>query len=146
MWRQRVAETYLLRNECKAAFTSEREQNANAACENDANIRCRHIPEARQTAFGCVTNVWRTAKCYPSTVSTSKGIRIQYVYEGRFAASANAEQSTDLPAWTYASFSHAAFVYRCKPALRNITRIVRFKIFQTLLRNFRTRTYFLKIF
>ncbi len=34
----------------KAAFTSECEQNANAACKNDANVRCRRIPEARQTA------------------------------------------------------------------------------------------------
>ncbi len=66
----------------EAAFTSEREQNANAAFENDANVRCRRISEARQTAFGCVTNVRRTAECYPSTVGTSKGIRIQYVYVG----------------------------------------------------------------
>ncbi len=53
----------------KAAFTSEREQNANAACENDANVRCR------QTAFGCVMNVRRTAECYPPNVGTSKEIR-----------------------------------------------------------------------
>ncbi len=67
---------------CKAAFTLEREQNANAACENDANVRCRRIPEARQTAFGCVTNVRRTAKYYPPTAGTSKGICVQYVYVG----------------------------------------------------------------
>ncbi len=64
----------------KAEFTSEREQNA--ACENDANVRCRRVPEARQTAFGYVTNVRRTAECYPSTVGTLKGIRVQYVYVG----------------------------------------------------------------
>ncbi len=65
----------------KAAFTSEREQNANAnaACENDANVRCRRIPEARQTAFGCAINVRRTAECYPLNVGTSKEIRIRYV-------------------------------------------------------------------
>ncbi len=50
--------------------------------EKDANVRCRHVTKARQTAFGCVTNVWRTVECYPSTVGTSKGIRVQYVYVG----------------------------------------------------------------
>ncbi len=71
-------------NHRKAAFTSECEQNANAnaACENDANVRCRRIPEARQTAFGCAMNVRQTAECYPSTVGTSKKIRVQYVYVG----------------------------------------------------------------
>ncbi len=64
----------------KAAFTSEREQNANAACENDVNVRCRRIPEVRQIAFGCVTNVRQTAECCPSTVGTSKGICLQYIY------------------------------------------------------------------
>ncbi len=34
----------------------------------------------RQTVFGCATNVRRTAVYYPSTVGTSKGICIQYVY------------------------------------------------------------------
>ncbi len=68
----------------KTVFISEGEQNANAnaAFENNANVRCRRIPEARQTAFGCVTNVRQTAECYPSTVGTSKGIRVQYVYVG----------------------------------------------------------------
>ncbi len=79
-------ETYqiMLKSYGKAAFTSERKQNANAnaAFKNDANIRCRRIPEAKQTAFSCVTNVRRTAECYPSTVGTSKGIRVQYVYVG----------------------------------------------------------------
>ncbi len=42
----------------------------NVACENDANVRCRRVTEARQTAFGCVTNVRQTAECYPSTVGT----------------------------------------------------------------------------
>ncbi len=67
--------SFKLRN-YKAAFTSEREQNANAACENDANVRCRRIPEAKQTAFGCAMNVRRTAECYPPNVGTSKAIRI----------------------------------------------------------------------
>ncbi len=57
-------------------------RNANAACENDANVQCRRVTEARQTAFGCVTNVRRTAECYPSTVGTSNGIRVQYVHVG----------------------------------------------------------------
>ncbi len=65
----------------KAGFTSECEQNTNAAFENDANDRCRCV-ETKQTAFGCATNVRRTAECYSSTVSTSKGIRIQCVYVG----------------------------------------------------------------
>ncbi len=63
----------------QAVFTSEREQNANAACENDANVRCRHIPEVRQTAFGCAMNVRQTAECYLPNVGTSKEIRIRYV-------------------------------------------------------------------
>ncbi len=29
-----------------------------------------------------MANIWRTAECYPSTVDTSKGIRVQYVYVG----------------------------------------------------------------
>ncbi len=41
-------------------------RNTDAACENDANVRCRRIPEARQTAFGCATNIWGTAEWYPS--------------------------------------------------------------------------------
>ncbi len=45
-------------------------------------VQYRRITEGRQTAFGCATNVRQTAKCYPSTVSTSKGIHIQYVYVG----------------------------------------------------------------
>ncbi len=57
-------------------------QNTIVAFENDANIRCKRVTEARQTAFGCATNVRRTAECYPLTVSTSKGIRVQYVYVG----------------------------------------------------------------
>ncbi len=69
---------------CKAAFTSECEQNSNAkaAFENLVNVRCRRVTEARQTAFGCATNIWQTDKCYPSTVGTSKGIHMQYVYVG----------------------------------------------------------------
>ncbi len=67
-------------NLCKAAFTSEREQIATS--ENDAHVRCRRIPQERQTAFSCVTNIRQTAKYYPSTVGTSKGIRVQYVYVG----------------------------------------------------------------
>ncbi len=54
---------------CKAGFTSEYKQNTNAAFENNANVRYRRVTEVRQTEFG-----------YPSTVGTSKGIRIQYVY------------------------------------------------------------------
>ncbi len=64
---------------CKAVFTSEREQNANIAGENDANVRCRRIPEARQTAFGFAMNVRWTAECYPPNVGTSKEICIRYV-------------------------------------------------------------------
>ncbi len=41
----------------KAGFTSECEQNPNAAFENYANVRYRRVIEARQTAFGCATNV-----------------------------------------------------------------------------------------
>ncbi len=67
---------------CKTGFTLEREQNANAAFENDANVWCWCVTEARQTAFGCATNVRQTAECYSSTVGTSKGIRIQYLYVG----------------------------------------------------------------
>ncbi len=52
------------------------------ACENEAIVYCRPVSEARQTAFGCATNIWQTAKHYPLTISTSKGIRIQYVYVG----------------------------------------------------------------
>ncbi len=52
----------------------------NAACENDVNVWCRRVTEARQTAFGCATNVWQIAELYPSTVGTSKRIRIQYTY------------------------------------------------------------------
>ncbi len=55
-----------------AGFTSEHKQNANAAFENDVNVRCRHVTEVRQTAFGCATNVWRTVECYQSTVGKSK--------------------------------------------------------------------------
>ncbi len=51
-------------------------------CENDVNVRCRRISEARRTAFGCVTNIRQTAKCYLSTIGTSKGIRVQYIYVG----------------------------------------------------------------
>ncbi len=56
--------------------------NMNAACENEAIVQCRCVTEARQTAFGCATNVPQTAKCYPLTVGTSKGICIQYIYVG----------------------------------------------------------------
>ncbi len=45
-------------------------------------VKSRHVTETRQTAFGSVTNVRRTAECDLSTVGTSKGIRIQYVYVG----------------------------------------------------------------
>ncbi len=44
----------------KLGLHPEREQNANAAFENDVNVRCRCVTEARQTAFGCVTNIQRT--------------------------------------------------------------------------------------
>ncbi len=56
--------------------------NANVVCENEAIVQCRCVTEARQTAFSYVTNVRQTAKCYPSTVGTSKRIRIQYIYVG----------------------------------------------------------------
>ncbi len=65
-----------------SGFTSECEQNANAACENEAIVYCRRVAEMRQTAFGCGVNVWRTVKHYPLNVATSKGIRIHYVYVG----------------------------------------------------------------
>ncbi len=50
---------------CKAGFTLECEQNANAAFEYNANVQCRCVTEAKQT------NVWRTAEprtaeCYSS--------------------------------------------------------------------------------
>ncbi len=64
----------------KARFTWECKQDANTTFENDANVRCKRVTEVRQTAFGCAMNVWRTAKCHMSTVGTSKGIRMQYVY------------------------------------------------------------------
>ncbi len=96
----------------KAAFTSEHEQNANAACENDANVWCRCIPEARQTAFGFVTNVRRTAKCYPSTVGTSKGIRVQYVYVGSIRCLGEC--------WTIYKFTHmnVRIVLACRVHVR----------------------------
>ncbi len=54
----------------------------NAACENEAIVQGKRVTEARQTAFGCATNVRQTVECYPSTISTSKEIRIQYIYVG----------------------------------------------------------------
>ncbi len=70
---------------------------------------CRRVTKARQTAFGCATNVWQTAERYPLTVGTSKGIHIQYIYVG------NAEQYM----FCIVSLSHAsfAFAFRCKPGL-----------------------------
>ncbi len=40
-----------------AGFISECEQNENAACENDGNIRCRLVTQVRQTAFGYAANI-----------------------------------------------------------------------------------------
>ncbi len=54
--------------------------NVNVACKNEAIVWYRRVTEVRQTAFGCVTNVWQTVEHYPSTVGTSKGICIQYIY------------------------------------------------------------------
>ncbi len=56
--------------------------NTNAARENKAVIQCRCVTEARQTAFGCARKVQRIDECYPSTIGTSKRIRIQYAYVG----------------------------------------------------------------
>ncbi len=69
-------------NKCKAGFTYEHEQNTNAACENEAIVECRCVTESKQTAFDCATNIRQTAEQYPSTVCTSKGICIQYIYVG----------------------------------------------------------------
>ncbi len=63
-------------------FTSKRKQNANAACENEANIWWWHVTKARQTALICKTDVQRTVEWYASTVGTSKRICIQYIYIG----------------------------------------------------------------
>ncbi len=57
-------------------------RNVNATFKNYANVRCRRVIKARQTAFSCATNIRQTAKCYLSTVGTSKGIHIQYIYVG----------------------------------------------------------------
>ncbi len=43
-------------------------------------FKCRCVTEASQTAFGCAPNIRRTAKLYPPTVGTSKGIHIQHIY------------------------------------------------------------------
>ncbi len=114
-----------LSRDCKAGFTSEREQNTNAAFKNDANVWCRHVTEVRQTAFGCATNVQQTAEwCYSSTVGTSKGIRIQYVYVGSIRYLGQCQT-------VYECIIHSAsalfrivncvripFACRCKPGLR----------------------------
>ncbi len=57
-------------------------RDANATFENDVNVRFRCVTKVRQTAFECAINIGQTAECYPSTVGTSKGICIQYVYVG----------------------------------------------------------------
>ncbi len=45
----------------KAVFTSECKHNANMAYENNANVLCRCVTDARQTAFGFATNIRRIA-------------------------------------------------------------------------------------
>ncbi len=67
--------------------------------------------------------VWQTFGKQPNTIHRLSVHKREFAYNtfisGRFAASANAEQSTNLPTWTNASFLHAAFVFafRCKPTL-----------------------------
>ncbi len=67
--------------------------------------------------------VWQTFGEQPDAICRLLVHQREFAYNtfmyARFAASANAEQSTNLPTWTYASFLHAAFVFafRCKPAL-----------------------------
>ncbi len=60
----------------KAGFTLECEGNANAAFENDVNVRYRRVTEVMQTAFSYVMNVQGADECNPSTVGMSKRIRI----------------------------------------------------------------------
>ncbi len=78
------------------------------------------LPKRRQTTFGCATNVRWTAECYPSTVGTSKGIHIQYVYVRSFDPLVNSEQCTNVPYILPRLLPHVSFVFafRCKPGLR----------------------------
>ncbi len=83
----------------------------------------RTFDVARQTAFGCVTNIRRTSKCYLSTVGTSKGICVQYIFVGSIRCLG---ECRTIYKFTHINVrivftSHAAFAFRCKPTLRHIT-------------------------
>ncbi len=115
--------------ESKAGFTSECEQNTNAACENKVIVWCRCVTEARQAVFGCATNVWQTAKHYLSTVGTSKGICIQYVYNGYIRCHGKC-RTVYKYVQMYHTFcltllQHASFAFRCKPGLRCDEKVVK---------------------
>ncbi len=90
------------------------------------------VTEVRQIAFGSATNIQQTAKCYPSTVGTSKKkcaydkfrCRCKW-FQGLFSASANAEQCTNVPHQTFHIVRivficciRILFMFRCKPSLK----------------------------
>ncbi len=74
--------------------------------------------------------VWQTFSEQPNAIRRLSVHQREFTYntfmEDWFATSVNAEQSTNLPTWTYTSFLNATFVlaFRSKPA---------FKIHQTWL-------------
>ncbi len=92
--------------------------NENTAHKNKVIV----LPsKPRQIAFGYTTNVRRTAKHYLSTVGTSKGSRIQYVYVWSIRCIGECRTVYRMYRMFYlASLLHAlfAFAFRCKPSLR----------------------------
>ncbi len=103
--------------------------NANAACENEAIVQCRCVTKARQTAFGCATNMFGKQ---PNTIIGS-----WYIKENSHTICLRRVDS--LPWWmpnsvrkyhTLCLASHpymlSAFAVRCNPDFTcSLTRSIR---------------------